>query len=220
MILFSIECSAKTASAAVFNNGKLLAEEIDTSGKTHSETLLPLAEKMLKTNGITFSMIDEFAVTTGPGSFTGLRIGLAAIKGLAGSKPVTPLSTLEVIAKGVTENAVICAVMDARCNQFYNALFENKNGVLTRLTPDRAVGAEELYNELKNYKNVVVAGDGANVFCSIYPCFTVSGVIQTAKSAGLLALEKLKKVTAKELVCNYLRLPKAERELKEKQANK
>ena len=180
------------------------------------------ADKILKELNLSFKDIDLFAVTNGPGSFTGLRIALSAIKGLAFPDTKTlGLSTLEVIAEEFREEKkpiVVCALMDARAGQFYNALFLCGNGEIKRLCEDRALKAEEIYEELKKYKNVIAAGDGAALFCEKYKDIKNSGKIQTAKNVARLAfLNKEKAVHPRLLSCNYLRLSQAERERLKKQ---
>ncbi len=218
MKILALECSAKRASAALRVDGELAAYFLDESNRTHSETLLFGAEKMLKKAHLDFTDIDMFAVTGGPGSFTGLRIGLAAVKGLAFlKKPCVELSTLKVIAAGVLEDGIICAVMDARRNQFYNALFKREKGFLERITGDRAISGDDLNLELKNYSNVIIAGDGAELFCKTHKGYKFSGVYQDAKVVALLAEEKqIKPVFAESLYGNYLRRSQAERVREEK----
>ena len=223
MRILSLESSAKSASSAVLEDGKLLKEHFVLNDKTHSETLLIGADKILKELNLSFKDIDLFAVTNGPGSFTGLRIALSAIKGLAFPDTKTlGLSTLEVIAEEFREEKkpiVVCALMDARAGQFYNALFLCGNGEIKRLCEDRALKAEEIYEELKNYKNVIAAGDGAALFCEKYKDIKNSGKIQTAKNVARLAfLNKEKAVHPRLLSCNYLRLSQAERERLKKQS--
>ena len=142
MLLFSLECSAAAASAAIYRDEKLLGEEFLNVPQTHSVTLLPMAKSLLEHTGISPAQIDYYAVSRGPGSFTGLRIGIAAIKGLAfpDNTPCIGVSTPEAIAYGLLgfEGTVI-PMMDARCGQVYTALFRGQAGTLTRLTEDEAL---------------------------------------------------------------------------------
>ena len=142
MLLFSLECSAAAASASLYREGKLLGEEFLNIPQTHSVTLLPMAKSLLEHTGISPAQIDYYAVSRGPGSFTGLRIGIAAIKGLAfpDNTPCIGVSTPEAIAYGLLgfEGTVI-PMMDARCGQVYTALFQGKDGRLTRLSEDEAL---------------------------------------------------------------------------------
>lgn len=232
MKILALESSACAASAAVAEDGKLLGEAFLNVGLTHSQTLLPLAESILKSAGISLAEIDAFAVTSGPGSFTGVRIGVAALKGLAFpfDRPCVPLSTLEVIAYGQAgRDCTVCAAMDARCAQVYTALFSCRDGMLTRLTEDAALKIAALPELLRQAESpVVFAGDGAPL------CFEAIGgqlpgsrlapaqaLYQRASSAALLAEEKLRRgesVPSDTLAPSYLRMPQAERELKKRQA--
>lgn len=147
MKILALESSACAASVAIAEDGKLLGEAFLNTGLTHSQTLLPLVHGLLKNANLALDEIDAFAVTNGPGSFTGVRIGVAAIKGLAfpHDKPCIPLSTLEVIAFGQTGgDCTVCAAMDARCEQVYTALFSCRAGALSRLTEDAAMKITEL----------------------------------------------------------------------------
>ena len=147
MKILALDSSATVATVALFEDGRLLAEFTLNNGNTHSETLLPMVEAVLKMYGETPDGIDVFAVTTGPGSFTGVRIGAATIKGLAfgTDKPCVEVSTLEAIAENLAfRDGLICPVMNARRSQVYTALFRSKDGVLTRLMEDSAISIEEL----------------------------------------------------------------------------
>jgi len=151
MKILSIECSAVPCSAAIIENEKVIASSFVNVKLTHSQTLMPMVEEMLKSAKVSLSEIDGFAVSYGPGSFTGIRIGISAIKGLALplNKPCVGVSTLDTIAENYRfQNTVICACMDARCNQVYNALYMAKNGIITKLCDDRALMCDELANEL------------------------------------------------------------------------
>ncbi|MDE6723476.1 MAG: tRNA (adenosine(37)-N6)-threonylcarbamoyltransferase complex dimerization subunit type 1 TsaB [Eubacterium sp.] len=224
MLLLSVDASAVTASAALTKDGSVIKSEFINKGLTHSETLLPLIESVL--NGCDLKSLDAIAVTAGPGSFTGVRIGVATVKGLAFPYdiPCISVSTLEAIAYNfLEENAVICAVMDARRMQFYNALFKAEDGKITRLCEDRAISIEDLREELKNYETVIVAGDGAEL------CYNNLNLENTAladedkryqNGIGVSkAAENKKMIKAEALMPVYLRLSQAERELKLKKEN-
>ena len=148
MKVLAIDCSAKAVSVAIADDNKLIAEGFLNIKLTHSETLMPMVEQILTNSKLTLNDIDAFAVTAGPGSFTGVRIGISAIKGMAfnDEKPVYPFSTLMamplVLNKGFS--GVVCALMDARRNQFYNALFEIKKGEIIK-----KVKEEELLSVLR-----------------------------------------------------------------------
>lgn len=230
MKILSIECSAVPCSASVSEDGKILASDFTNVGLTHSQTLMPMVEKVLKNAKLSVSDIDGFAVSAGPGSFTGIRIGISAIKGMATpeNKPCYPVSTLLAMAQNYKDtDCLICAVMDARCNQVYNANFEIENGKITRLCEDRALLCEELAKEIKNIsqnqnKCVIIVGDGANLFYEfVKDIENVSKadeerVYQNAIGVALAAKDY---VEPKELLPVYLRLPQAERELNSKRSN-
>lgn len=223
MLMLALESSAKAASAALFEDGKLLSLSVQNAGLTHSRTLLPMAEDLFKNMGRALSEIDVIAVAHGPGSFTGLRIGMAEAKGLAWAleKPVTGVSTLEAMAFGGPdmEGTMLCCAMDARRGQVYNALFEIKDGKPCRLTEDRAIAVAELEEELASYgKPWVLLGDGAEL---CYKTLNRERVkvhlapeplrIQSARGVGLAAMEYEPRPGA-ELLPVYLRLSQAERE--------
>ena len=139
MKVLAIDCSAKSVSAAIAENGKLIAEGFLNIKLTHSETLMPIIEQLLSNSRLAITDIDAFAVTAGPGSFTGIRIGISAIKGMAFAeeKPVFAFSTLEAMALSLTNSnlfsGILCGLMDARRNQFYSATFKIKNGEINEL---------------------------------------------------------------------------------------
>ena len=167
MKILALETSAKSVSTAVVENGAPLAYAYQCTGLTHSRTLMPMVDAMLKNAELTLGDMDAVAVAAGPGSFTGLRIGIAAVKGLAwaADKPCFGVSTLEAMAQNLAhmDGLLVCA-MDARRNQVYNALFEAKNGVLTRLMPDRAIAVTELAEELRGEtRRLLVLGDGGRL---------------------------------------------------------
>jgi len=171
MLILAVESSAKPASVAVYDTGgKLLGQYFQNNGFSHSRTLLAMAESLLKNLDIKPSDLDLVAVASGPGSFTGVRIGVSAVKGLAWGLdiPVCGVSTLEAMAYQTPETGVIiCPLMDARREQVYNALFEWREGKLVRLTDDRAISMEALVTELKTHKSpCMLIGDGVDVFTS------------------------------------------------------
>ena len=223
MLMLALESSAKAASAALFEDGKLLSLSVQNAGLTHSRTLLPMAEDLFKNMGRALSEIDVIAVAHGPGSFTGLRIGMAEAKGLAWAleKPVTGVSTLEAMAFGGPdmEGTMLCCAMDARRGQVYNALFEIREGKPCRITEDRAIAIADLEPELASYeKPWVLLGDGAEL---CYKTLSKEKVkvhlapeplrIQSARGVGLAAMQYEPRPGA-ELLPVYLRLSQAERE--------
>ena len=218
MKILAIESSAKAASVAIVEDGKILGETFLNCGLTHSVTVMPSVEWLLGMAGLRISDIDRIAITEGPGSFTGLRIGMAAVKGLAWACDIacTGVSTLETVAMGaVHTDGIICAAMDARANQVYNALFLADEGKLTRICEDRAITIPELLEELSEYENVILVGDGAAlVHEKSGGKFTLAPEhirYQRAVYAAYLA-ENAKGITAQELRPEYIRLPQAERE--------
>lgn len=225
MLILGIESSAGPASAAVAQDGRLLGEFFVNTKQTHSQTLLPMVESLLKNLGLTCADFDRMAVANGPGSFTGVRIGVSCVKGLAlpGGTPCCGVSTLEAIAfaGALCPGSVVCAVMDARCGQVYNALFEAKDGALVRLTEDRAISIQDLGQECQPYgERLILFGDGARL---CHEQFALWGArlapealrYQRAGSVALLAADR-PAVAAGALLPSYLRLPQAERELKRK----
>lgn len=226
MKILAIETSAKSVSAAVVENGVPLASAYQNMGLTHSRTLMPLVDGMLSAAGLRVQDMDLLAAANGPGSFTGLRIGVSALKGLAWAleKPCCGVSTLAAMARNLAhmEGLIICA-MDARRNQVYNTLFLAQDGVLTRQCPDRAIGLAELAEEIKNRPEPkFVVGDGAGLCYNHLleqdvPCRMAPPqlVMQNAVGVALAAEEMAaagQVTTARDLVPVYLRLSQAERE--------
>lgn len=218
-MILGIDSSAITAGCALCDGDRIIAEEFLNTKHTHSQTLLPMVESMMKSAGVSFGDIEAIAVTAGPGSFTGLRIGVAAVKGMAmgAGKPCIPVSALEAAAYNLrgTECTVCCA-MDARCGQVYNALFESKNGVITRLCEDRAIKASDLISELDGINGrVILAGDGAELLCEAAERrFELAGYPQRyQRGTGVCyAAAGKQPIDAAALMPSYLRLPQAERE--------
>lgn len=218
-MLLSMDSSAVTASVALTDGDEIIKSEFVNSGLTHSETLLPMITRVM--DGRKYSELDGIAITAGPGSFTGVRIGVATVKGLAFNDdiPCYSVSTLEAIAYNfVDKNAVVCAVMDARRMQFYNALFKVQNGNVERLCDDRAISIEDLRNELKQYDKVIIAGDGAKLCfqnIELENCTLADDdrIYQNAVGVAKAAQNK-NAISPKALMPVYLRQSQAERELK------
>ena len=222
MRILALETSAKSVSAAVVENGAPLASAWQCTGLTHSRTLMPMVDAMLKNAELSLETVDAIAVAAGPGSFTGLRIGIAAVKGLAWAvdKPCIGVSTLEAMAQNLAHlDCVLVCAMDARRNQVYNALFEAKGGTLTRLTPDRAIAIAELAEELRSEaRRLVVLGDGGRLCHDGLAALGIETELapaqllyQNAVGVGLAA-EHGTLISAQELTPAYLRIPQAERE--------
>ena len=226
MLILAFESSARAASAALVRDGKLLSQVSQCSGLTHSRTLLPMGEDMLKNAELTYRDVDLLAVAHGPGSFTGIRIGVSMVKGLAWAleKPCTGVSTLEAMAwHGLAAGGLICPVMDARRSQVYNALFSIEDGRPVRLTEDRPLSLEELAAELAaNDWAPFLVGDGAEL---TYRYLTEHGIdcalapenlrMQSAWGVAMAAMDK-EPGNADSLLPVYLRLSQAERERQER----
>ncbi len=232
MIILALESSAVAASAAVCKDGQIISEAFLNIGLTHSQTLLPLVQNALSAANLQISDIDIFAVSYGPGSFTGIRIGVAAIKGmaLANNKPCYGISTLEAMAWTVSgTDEIICPVMDARCMQVYTALFENRNDNIERITPDNALKIDELANLLQQQnKKYILVGDGAEKYfnslqeCGLQVKLASPSVRQQHASGTALAAwaqykSGIQPVESDKLVPCYLRLSQAERERQNKE---
>jgi tRNA threonylcarbamoyladenosine biosynthesis protein TsaB len=229
LLLLAFETSAKAAGAALFDENKLLAECYQNTGMTHSQTLLVMAEDLLKQIGKTAADVTAVAVAAGPGSFTGVRIGVAAAKGFAWAKelPCYGVSTLEAMALslGIFEGTV-CACMDARRAQVYNALFSFRNGQICRISDDRAISIADLSKELQAIDGpIYLVGDGAELVkhtLSDLPNLILPPEHrrhQRATGVGLAALRQIAAgmdADANALTPNYLRLSQAERERMEK----
>lgn len=224
----AVESSAVSASAAVCDNGRIISENYINAGLTHSQTLMPMIKNCMDTAGVTLNDIDLVAVAHGPGSFTGIRIGIAAVKGIAfGGKECCGVSTLEGMAYNLkgTECVALCA-MDARCSQVYMAMFDCGDEVV-RLCEDKAVMIAEIPEMIKNFKkDVIILGDGAelcyNYLKTICNNVRLAPVISRYQRASGVALAAEcgagDRVTADKLTPVYLRVPQAERELKKRSA--
>ena len=222
MRILAVDTSAVCASVGVTEDGKILSESSINTGLTHSRTLMPMIDSTLRNGEIDLDSIDYFACSVGPGSFTGIRIGVAAIKGLADGlkKRCIPVSTLEALAYNLQGRCCTAvSVMDARCNQVYCGIFLVDGEEITRLTEDMALKIDELKKMLPDYENVVFVGDGARLCHSKlgYEIAPAGQLYQRGSSVAFAAEKSFseeKTVTAAELMPAYLRLPQAERELK------
>ena len=228
MLLLAFETTAKAGSVALHDGKTLLGESYCNTGLTHSQTLMVMAEDLLKTCGVTARDVTAVAVAAGPGSFTGVRIGVAAAKGFAwgAQLPCYGVSTLEAMALqlGAYEGFVL-PVMDARRAQVYNAIFKAEKGQLTRICEDRAISLEDLARELKNLDGpIFLVGDGSNVCYNALKGEIPNLVMpsehrmhQRAAGVALAALLHPENGNGATLTPNYLRLSQAERERLEKQ---
>ncbi len=226
MLILAFESSAKAASVALVRDGSLVSQYSQCSALTHSRTLLPMAEDMLKNAELTIGDVDLFAVAHGPGSFTGVRIGVSTVKGLAwaGGKPCVGVSTLEAMAwHGLAAGPYVCPVMDARRQQVYNALFEIRDGKPVRLTEDRPIALSELAPQLAALPSpVFLVGDGAGLTAKYladagipFRLAPENLLWQSAWGVAMAAQDKTPG-TADALLPVYLRLSQAERERQER----
>ena len=222
MLTLAFESSARPASAALVRDGALISQYTQCSGLTHSRTLLPMAEDLLKNAETSIDDIDVFAVAHGPGSFTGIRIGVSAVKGLAWAleKKCVGVSTLEAMAwNGLAAGGITCPVMDARRGQVYNALFRIEAGKPVRLCPDRALSLDELAADIVRLDEpVFLVGDGTGLAYDYLsgrgtPCTAAPENLrwQNAWGVAMAASDKIPG-TADDLLPVYLRLSQAERE--------
>ena len=224
MLLLSVDSSAAPASVCLCEDGKVIADFYLNTGFTHSQTLMAMTESVLKISGKSAYDIDVYAVNSGPGSFTGVRIGVSAVKGIAyaADKPCVEVSTLESMAYNfLGSHAVICACMDARRSQVYNAVFRVDGTQVERISEDRAIAIDDLLNELKWLDGeIILAGDGAEL---VFNSADDPGIhlasdnlrFQRASSVAMAALEKYNRgesVSPAALMPRYLRLSQAERE--------
>ena len=226
MLTLAFESSAKAASVALVEDGRLVAQSMQCSGLTHSRTLLPMAEDMLKNCGRKIEDVDLFACAQGPGSFTGIRIGVSTVKGLAwaAEKPCIGVSTLEAMAWQVAlGGGYICPVMDARRSQVYNALFKAENGKLSRLCKDRAISLEELILEARSLQGeLLLVGDGAELAAEAFeraelPFRLAPENLRLQSAWGVAkACEGRPAGSSADLLPVYLRLSQAERERQER----
>ena len=231
MKILAFDTSAKTASVAVCDGGNILGVSNIDNGLTQSELVLPMAEALLSQLKMSFADVELYAVTVGPGSFTGVRIGVSTVKGLAFCRdiPCAPVSTLEALAENAAGLAgLIVPCMDARRGQFYTATFAATGEGISRMTPDRAISAEELAEELRSYGgDIYITGDGYDVAHKLLTSLGVKLAVtpyllrsQNAVSIARVA-EKMHAqglcVSERELAPSYLRLPQAERERLERE---
>ena len=231
MLILAFETSAKAASVAIHDGQKLLAESYQNTGLTHSQTLMVMAEDALKQCGKCAQDVTAVAVAEGPGSFTGVRIGVAAAKGFAWGRelPCYGISTLEAMTESLgVYQGYVCPVMDARRAQVYNALLYVNRGEITRVTPDRAIALSELGEELKKLTEpVFLVGDGSNLCYNTLSKEVPELVLppehrlhQRAVGVALLAARQAAEGIAPggaDLTPNYLRLSQAEREKLERE---
>ena len=230
MTILALDTSAKAASVCLASEEKIIGEFFVDTGLNHSRTLAPMLEQLCKNADVPLSEVEAVAVNAGPGSFTGVRIGVAAAKGVAFARslPCVAVSTLESMAYNLLgSDCIVCALMDARCAQVYNALFRVTGNRVERLCEDRAVSLGQVTEELQQLgEKVVLVGDGAEIaFNSMVnpPAHVVLAPgnmrSQTASSVALAAFQRIQAgetLTPAQLMPVYLRLPQAQRELNKK----
>ncbi|MEI6578731.1 MAG: tRNA (adenosine(37)-N6)-threonylcarbamoyltransferase complex dimerization subunit type 1 TsaB [Eubacteriales bacterium] len=236
MRILAVESSARTVSVAIIDDSRLLSEFYTNTGLTHSQTLMPIIKAALDCAKIDLSSIDSFAVANGPGSYTGIRIGVSAVKGLAHSlnKPCVGVSTLAALSYNLAgQNCIACCVMDARCGQVYTALFECLDGTVKRITEDNAMMISDLEVQLSALEYdlpIVLVGDGSEM-CYIILRTKMNKIFlasenlrfQRASSVAMFSMihdGEIPKTSANDLTSVYLRAPQAERELRKRNEEK
>ena len=223
MLICSVDSSATPASVCLLEDDKIIAEYYLNTGFTHSQKLMAMLESVLKISGKSADDIDLYAVNSGPGSFTGVRIGVSAVKGMAyaQNKLCVEVSTLASMAYNFLGNhAIICACMDARRRQVYHGLFRVDGDKIERLCEDKAIAVEELLGSLPKDEEIILVGDGAEL---VYQSAEDPAIklappnlrYQRASSVALAAVETYNRgevVSPAALMPRYLRLSQAERE--------
>ena len=229
MILLGMDTSAVAASAALWEDGRIIGESFVNVKLTHSQTSLPMTQNLLNACGKDLSQVDEFAVSTGPGSFTGLRIGISAVKGMAfgTNKRCIPVSTLEALAYLlIGQECIAVAAMDARCQQVYAASFLVGRESVQRLSEDAALSIGQLWEQINNISSdlpLILVGDGAQLCYNSWESDRILLApehlrFQRASAVCMAALpHRGMSVEPAQLVPQYLRLPQAQRELLQKQ---
>ena len=231
MITLALDSTAKAAAVALLRDNTLLGRAFNDDGNTHSCTLLPMAQRLLQEANLSVDDVDLFVASAGPGSFTGVRIGAATLKGLAfgRNKPCAPVSALYALALNLRDTpGTVCALMDARRGQFYTATFHTGGGKVERLTPDEAKSGEEIAKALAAYDAVTLVGDGAEVALPFFDGLPVTLApkdrrLCDGESVALAGIEVYQNggaVSDAEFAPTYLRLPQAERERLERENQK
>lgn len=220
MLTIGIETSGKTASAAVMEDGGIIGQTSVMTRKTHSQVILPMVKKLVEDCGRDIKSADRLAVGNGPGSYTGIRIGIAAVKAMAFalSIPCCGISTLEGLAHNFPADGIVCPVMTARQNLVYTSVFRFEKSVAERLAEDNIIEMAELDSMLKGYgEKIILTGDGAESFCAEY-CNTLYSLapdhLRNQNAAGVCAAaEKREFYSPERLEASYLQLVKAEKDL-------
>lgn len=225
MLTLGIETSGKTASAAVMEDGVMLGQTAVMTAKTHSQVILPMVKKLIADCERDIKDVGRIAVGAGPGSYTGIRIGVAAVKAMAFSLGIQccGISTLEGLAYNFPVDGIVCPVMKARQNLVYAAVFRFCNGVAERLAEDMIIESEKLDNILTGYnEKIILTGDSAESFAEEFanPLYRLSPVhLRNQNAAGIcLAAANHEFYSPETLEASYLQLVKAEKDLIKSQA--
>ena len=226
MTVLAIDTSSKACSCALMRDGQLLNEIVMNLGQTHSQTLMPAVDQLYETARLTPADTDLFAAVTGPGSFTGVRIGVCTVKALclALDKPCAAVDALEALAEGISNEGYIAPLLDARRGQVYTALFERRNGILRRLSADEALPLSEWLERLQACETICFTGDGLNTYeemlrkNSLLNALIAPGHLRLLRASAACAVAERDESThtdAGSLAPMYLRLSQAERERNE-----
>lgn len=230
MNIVAIDTSGPVASCAVMKDGAIVHSILMNQGLTHSETIMPALDEAMRAGGLTCAEADCFAAVAGPGSFTGVRIGVCAVKGLshAVDKPCARIDALEALAMNFYGfDGVACPILDARRGQVYCAAFDTREGLPTRLTDDSAIEIGAFLDRLPNDRRLVFLGDGLRVHAELLRARLPEAILAPAhlcalraEAACVLAAERKNEwMEARLLTPIYLRAPQAERE-RERRAKK
>ncbi len=220
MLILGIDTSGKTASVAISENNIIQGQITVNTNLTHSQVIMPLCKNLLENCGKTLNDVEKIVVSAGPGSYTGLRIGISAVKAMTFSLNIEccGISTLESLAYNMLDfDGIVCPVMKARLNLVYNAIFKVENGKVTRLSEDRIIVKSELAESLKNYEKVVVNGDASEDFINEYGNEKIkkASPLLLTQNAGSLCIASLQhdSINPEELQALYLQPTKAEKDL-------
>lgn len=220
MLMLGIDTSGKTASAALYEDGIMLGQTSVYTSKTHSQVILPMVKKIMSDCGRELSQLTDIAVSAGPGSYTGIRIGIAAVKAMSFALDIScrAVSSLEGLAYNCGFRGYICSVMKARKDLVYTALFKNEKDKLIRQTDEKIISMSQLDGILSEInETVMLTGDGAEVFCSEFKNdnYILSPVHLRMQNAGGICIAALNHnpQTADEIEASYLQLVKAEKDL-------
>lgn len=221
LLILGIDTSGKTASTALYEDGIIIAQNNLYTNRTHSQVILPICKRMMEDANKPLSDVDVFAVSLGPGSYTGLRIGISAVKAMAFAlkKDCVGISTLEALAYNMLGyKGVICSIIKARLDLVYTAVFEGDGNTITRLSDDKIITQDEVLANISQYdKDVILVGDGADEFYEKYKhdFLYIAPPHLKHQLASSLCLASLKHnaVFPDDLEASYLQPTKAEKDL-------